>query len=113
MNRVIKFRAWNGHKMVDLKTITPLALAEGFNMDGLFLPFSDDFILMQFTGLHDKNGVEIYDGDTDITGIEIRWDEVAAAFICVRDGNFVDHLGEVSKLLLITGNIHEHKDLMK
>lgn len=66
MNREIKFRAWNTHTktMIDLKKITPLALDQNIGeCDGLFLPFQDVFILMQYTGLKDKNGKEIYEGD--------------------------------------------------
>ena len=64
--REIKFRAWYkyGKKMVDLYKITPLAVADhNGTMDGLFLPFDNNMILMQYTGLIDKNGKEIYEGD--------------------------------------------------
>lgn len=55
IQRQIKFRAWatQAKKMVDLKLITPLALDKGIldNGDGLFIPFREDIILMQFAGM--------------------------------------------------------------
>lgn len=61
--REIKFRAWHEAVkiMIDLHMITPFAL--NINTDGLFIPFSDGIHLMQYTGLKDKNGKEIYEGD--------------------------------------------------
>ena len=63
--REIKFRGWNKNvkRMLDLKTITPLALDSKMSTEGLFIPFCDEVALMQYTGLKDKNGKEIYEGD--------------------------------------------------
>ena len=70
MNREIKFRAW--HK--DLKKmfkIGQITLEKGtWNFEpndrdfiGMSIPSQPSFVLMQYTGLHDKNGKEIYEGD--------------------------------------------------
>ena len=60
MNREIKFRAWDevSEKMLNWNDFLDT------NMKNTFLaPESTGLILMQYTGLHDKNGKEIYEGD--------------------------------------------------
>jgi uncharacterized phage protein (TIGR01671 family) len=67
-----KFRAWNikTKQMIDLHKITPFALCPELNQDGIFIPFSDDLIIEQSTGLLDENGKEIYEGDMVIKRFE-------------------------------------------
>lgn len=66
MKREIKFRAWNDNikKMTDDFLLIP---SRGFALqwsdDGHTGATLDHFALMQYTGLKDKNGKEIYEGD--------------------------------------------------
>lgn len=63
MNREIKFRAWIKHPNGDMNAKGAMGYDAqrwaGFDA----ACNSDDFVIMQYVGLLDKNGKEIYEGD--------------------------------------------------
>ncbi len=68
MNREIKFRAWDNivksmFNMVEIISYKDgsMSFQIGDSFSGLRTP--KDAIIMQYTGLKDKNGKEIYEGD--------------------------------------------------
>ena len=122
----IKFRCYNKktQKMWDadsLRNMGGFALQSGHSSnDFLVLPYpSDDYVLMQFTGLKDKNGKEIYEGDLLLVEIDwgyglakiyskVYYDDKEATFKSKAINSHEDTYLYNMPYLEVIGNIHEN-----
>ena len=135
MSREIKFRCWSNEEgqyfpvqIVNFVDNKPISV--GYHKKGhkgflhMRLP---KFILEQYTGLTDKNGKEIYEGDIITETIddgsnniiqmyEVFWDEDMLNFgIRGTKGfnyNLHDDLWETNASREVIGNIHENLELI-
>ena len=77
----------------------------------------NNYRLMQYTGLKDKNGKEIYEGDLikiKRTIFEIRWDLFKLCFARYKHSTMENyHLTMFDKDCKVIGNIYENKELLK
>ena len=115
--REIKFRAWSGSKK---KMVEPMTIINPTNSH------AGGDVLMQFTGLKDKNGKEIYEGDilkiTCVCGhtenLPVKWQDGFNGYFAEakwqhdwsRDQL---HLQWTERDCELVGNIYENPELLK
>lgn len=117
MSREIKFRAWDIHckHMLDHSDLIDVVDGGG-SVIQMILDESIECHLMQYTGLKDRNGVEIYEGDIlrcdEGQNWRVLWSFDGAKWVTIN-GDLIEDLAETFCYDEIIGNIHENPDLLK
>ena len=112
--RKIKFRAWikEDKEMVEVYNINFVESTINDNLFGF-----DDVILMQYTGLKDKNGKEIYEGDivkNVINGSILRVEFGTWGITFINgEGQSVFPKNNGKLELEVIGNIYENPELLE
>lgn len=122
MTRDIKFRAWDKNEKVMYQKFP--ALDDYGSIQGI-IETQTHLVPLQFTGLLDKNGKEIYEADRvkcvnkydEEFTLEVRWIPHLAGFYYVDDtckkGEWISQLGMFDNGEEVIGNVYENPELVK
>lgn len=129
-----KFRAWDTTKkemFKDTFAITESGQVVVVDQSSVFVSpdyvFVDNLVIMQSTGLKDKNGQEIFEGDILTNGIDvmsIKRHDTLGFYIdfkgkidFIADGadleEFEEDTKEIADIIEIIGNIYENQELLE
>ena len=107
--RTIKFRAWDKKRKKMLHwDFLYTAQIRNFASENISWDITD---LMQFTGLHDKNGKEIYSGDilfNEVKNGVVQWSDKYMGWMSSEI-----HKMDGEGVYEVIGNVYEHPDLLK
>ncbi len=128
MSDRLKFRAWVTESedepcMVYQGSNEPYTMVsngDGFGVvSNMETWLSDDkFTIMQCTGLKDKNGVVIYEGDiiqrsnSSTFHLVVKWDDVDGKWFCQTNSAFSNNRLTIKRGVCI-GNIYENPELLE
>lgn len=109
MSREIKFRIWDKINRMWLRC---------FNVNLFDIGDLPNVELMQYTGVKDKNGKEIYEGDIVILNDAEEENKCIVKYkygsYILVDGDLRENLSNVeAKFLEVVGNIYENKNLLE
>ena len=129
--REIKFRAWEaqrskmywwelewGNKYGEGSgwlCAVPWGEKRTYHPDNRWTLSPDGVVIMQYTGLKDSRGREIYEGDVvkDAGGriMQVFWNELTHGWWFQEGDTHIDHINLNG--LQVVGNIHEHPELLQ
>ena len=123
MNNRLKFRFWDkkNNTMWNDEDISMIFIEGGkfvglFDTGSQYLPIetAENTVVMQCTGVKDKNGKEIYECDMVKTTEYIGIVKYYKGMYCINvDDSFKLSMYETNEFMEVIGNIYETPDLLK